>query len=206
MIVPASFWWLWIQSDTFDRAPVPVDIQLLTVGSRLFPNSSVTLCICCFNTVNFCDSVLLIAAAISVATPVPDPITSYRSRIPVCRSPVLLYNRSMTATASSEPNASLISFFSIASMVSPYLVCKIPRISGILFSCLFASRNDKPSLSPALTAVFSSALYLVAASDPDMVACIMPKMASCSSSGTFALVAVAPRVDILCAICDPLVL
>ena len=202
----ASPWFSAIHSDAFPTACPAFPIQSFTVGSRFTPSSSVTLCNRCFNTVYFWDSVALMAVAISWAALLPPPSASYISRMPVCSSPVFPYRRSMTATASSEPKASFIFFFSTASMVSPYLLFRIPRISGRLLSCLSASRKLSPSFSPAPVAAFNNALYLVAASLPDMVACSMPSTDSCSSNGTLADVAVPPRALMAEAISEPLVL
>ena len=71
---------------------------------------------------------------------------------------------------------------------------------------MLASVNERPSASPPLAADRRKALYFVPASLPLMVACSDPRMASCSSSGTWAVVADAPRVLIACAIPEPEVL
>ena len=73
-------------------------------------------------------------------------------------------------------------------------------------SWLFASRKLSPSFSPADAAVFKNDLYFVPASVPLMVACSCPRMASCSSIGTFAFVAEAPSILMAPAISVPLVL
>ena len=112
----------------------------------------------------------------------------------------------MRSTASSVPKASAISCFSIASMVSPYLPRSWSRISGILFSWLLASRNDRPRASPPFAAAPRNAAYFVPASEPLMVPCSIPRMVSCSSRGTFAFVADAPRLSMLEAISEPVVL
>ena len=110
------------------------------------------------------------------------------------------------ATASSVPNADLISCFSTASSVSPYLSFNFCNISGVVRSWLFASTNDRPNFSPALAAVFKNDLYFVAASDPLIVVWSCPKIASCSSMDILLFVAVAPNIEIALAISEPAVL
>ena len=112
----------------------------------------------------------------------------------------------MRSTASSVPKAEASSCFSIASMVSPYLPRSWSRISGRLLSWLFASRNERPSSSPPFAADWMKAAYFVPASLPLIVPCNIPRMVSCSSRGTFAFVADAPRLSMLEAISEPVVL
>ena len=59
---------------------------------------------------------------------------------------------------------------------------------------MFASVNDRPRASPPFVADLKKALYFVPASLPLMVACSIPRMESCSSRGTFDVVAEAPSV------------
>ena len=107
---------------------------------------------------------------------------------------------------SESPNAFCSSIFSVASSVSPNLPCSMSRISGMESSWLFASTKLMPSASPPFAALRRKALYFVPASDPDIVACSMPRILSCSSSGTCAFVAEAPRLWIAAAISLPFVL
>ena len=69
-----------------------------------------------------------------------------------------------------------------------------------------ASRKERPRASPPFAAERRKALYFVPASEPLMVACSIPRTASCSSSGTLAVVADAPRVWMLWAMPEPEVL
>lgn len=71
---------------------------------------------------------------------------------------------------------------------------------------MFASVNDRPRASPPFVADRKNALYFVPASLPLMVACSIPRMESCSSRGTFDVVAEAPSVWMALAICEPSVL
>ena len=71
---------------------------------------------------------------------------------------------------------------------------------------MFASVKERPRASPPFVAERRNALYFVPASLPLMVACSIPKIESCSSRGTFDVVADAPRVWIAAAICEPSVL
>ena len=91
-------------------------------------------------------------------------------------------------------------------MVSPYFPRSRSRISGRLLIWLLASTNASPSSSPPFAADWMKAAYLVPASEPLMVAWSIPRTDSCSSSGTFALVAEAPRLSMAAAISDPVVL
>ena len=160
----------------------------------------------CFISSNRAGSLPLMASAIFLVASVPSPKVPYRDTMLPCSASVLLYIRSISLTDSESPKASCICIFSAASIVSPNLLCNRSRISGILFSWLFASRNSNPNASPPLAALLRNALYFVPASDPDIVACSMPRIDNCSSRGTCALVADAPRVCIAAAISLPLVL
>ena len=146
------------------------------------------------------------AEAICSVTDTPFPSEPYILTMLSCRSPTLLYIRSMSATASVSPKAFCSSIFSAASIVSPNLPRRMSRISGILRSWLLASVNLSPSSSPPLVALRRKALYFVPASAPPIVACSIPKTESCSSSGTCAVVADAPRFWIACAMPEPEVL
>ena len=199
-------WLLLIHLEPFCISPLTLSMVLLTAGSSPFPSSSTLLCICCFSTWNFCSGVLLMASAISSVTDIPFFMLPCKSCIPLSRVSTLLYKRSIRATASSVPKASFSSLFSTASMVSPYLLFSSVRMSGIDSSWLLVSRKVSPNFSPALDAWLRKDLYFVAASEPDIVVWSCPIMASCSSSGTLAFVAVAPSADIALAISEPDVL
>ena len=80
---------------------------------------------------NFSGSVSLIALAMSVVTPIPSPIAPYKETMLSWRSPVLLYKRSISATASASPKAFCSSIFSAASIVSPNLPRSSSSISGM---------------------------------------------------------------------------
>ena len=131
MITRTSSWFSSIQEPTFVSTFSPVDIRSLTVGSSELPMDSFTFWICCVRRWNRSGSVSLIADAISVATPVPEPRASYMPTMLSWRSPTLLYIRSMRATASVSPKAFCSSIFSAASIVSPNLPRRMSRISGI---------------------------------------------------------------------------
>ena len=72
-------------------------------------------------------------------------------------------------------------------------------VTALLFFMAF-------DLFSGFAAACKNALYLVPASAPPMVAWSIPRMASCSSRGTLAVVADAPRLWILCAMPEPEVL
>ena len=69
-----------------------------------------------------------------------------------------------------------------------------------------ASVKLRPRASPPFAADLRNALYLVPASLPLIVACSIPRIESCSSRGTFAVVADAPSVWMLWAMPEPVVL
>ena len=90
MMTRTSSWFSSIHEPTFVSTCSPVDMRSLTVGSKLFPIDSFTFWMRCVSRSNRSGSVSLIALAISVATPVPEPRASYIERMFPSRSPHLL--------------------------------------------------------------------------------------------------------------------
>ena len=74
IMVATVSWLLATQSDPFWTSPIIASSPVLTAGRNPFPNSSVTLCICCFNTWNFCAGVSLIDCAIFFVVSIPPSI------------------------------------------------------------------------------------------------------------------------------------
>ena len=134
MMTLTSSWFFSTQEPTFVRTCSPTPMKSLTVGRSELPMLSVMLWMRCCSRSYLSGSVSLIAEAISIATPVPEPSASYIPTMFVWRSPILPYIRSIRSTASSVPNASASCCFSTASMVSPYLPRSWSMISGILLS------------------------------------------------------------------------
>ena len=90
MMTRTSSWFSSTQEPTFVSTCSPVDMRSLIVGSKLFPMDSLTFWMRCVSRSNRSGSVSLIAFAISVATPVPEPRASYMVRMFPCKSSVLL--------------------------------------------------------------------------------------------------------------------
>ena len=90
MMTLTSSWFSSIHDPTFVRTVSPALMRSLIVGSNEFPMDSLTFWMRCVSRSNRSGSVSLIAFAISVATPVPEPRASYISRMLPCRSSVLL--------------------------------------------------------------------------------------------------------------------
>ncbi|SCJ12923.1 Uncharacterised protein [uncultured Clostridium sp.] len=90
MMTRTSSWFSSTHEPTFVSTCSPVDMRSLIVGSKLFPIDSFTFWMRCVSRSNRSGSVSLIAFAISVATPVPEPRASYMVRMFPCRSPHLL--------------------------------------------------------------------------------------------------------------------
>ena len=109
-------------------------------------------------------------------------------------------------TASIEPN----DFCKMANCLSvlrcPIFPLMVSRIFGRAFIFPAESKNDKPSFFWAPTAPLINAVYLVAASLPDIVACKVPRTAICSLRETPILAALLPKVLKLSAILLPVVL
>ena len=82
----------------------------------------------------------------------------------------------------------------------------MPMMSVMDFILPEASNKETPSLSWAATAPLIKAVYFVAASLPDIVACNVPSTAICSCMETPIAVAEAPKVPKALAISEPVVL
>ena len=81
MMTRTSSWFSSIHVPTFVRTVSPALMRSLIVGSSEFPIDSLTFWMRCVSRSNRSGSVSLIAFAISVATPVPEPRASYISRM-----------------------------------------------------------------------------------------------------------------------------